>query len=156
PEWYLMIAILTGLVALSVAWRPLKLLLPLLAGAALPPLAQACLSASRASFRDAPPRGAARLGRRMVTVALHLLQPLARLAGRLLRLRSWPHVPASGPVLTLGFVALAIGALHDRAWPAAAILGLVALLAALRTFEQCTAAMATIARGLGRLRDGGA
>src|SRR5207249_10534481 len=57
--------------------------LPLLLGFVLPPLAQASLSAARASFNDAPLHGAARLKRRLLTAALHLLQPLARLRGRL-------------------------------------------------------------------------
>ncbi len=83
PEWYLVIAILMGLSMLSLIWSPLKFLLPLLAGVVLPPLAQASLSAARASFNDAPPRSAARLKRRLLTAALHLLQPLARLRGRL-------------------------------------------------------------------------
>ena len=242
PEWYLMIAILAGLSALAFVWPPLKLFLPLLAGAALLPLAQAWLSAARARFPDAPPGSTARRKRWLLTAALHLLQPLARLRGRLregltpwrcrgtlrpaplwpvtssiwserwqaphqwlgsleatlrangacvflggaddrwdlkvrggffgaarllmgvedvgggqlVRLRVRPHVPARGPVLTLGFAALALGALRDHAWPAAAILGLVALLPALRTFEQCTAAMATITRSLRGLRVGDA
>jgi len=242
PEWHLMIVILIGLSALGFVWYPLKFLLPLLIGAALSPLAQACLSTADASFPDAPPRSAARLKRCLLTAALHLLQPLARLRGRLqegltpwrcrgtfqpaklwpvttsmwsehwqapdrrlksieatlrgegacvlvggehdrwdlevrcgffgsarlllgvedhgggqlVRLRYWPDVPALGPFLTLGFTTLALGALHDHAWPAAAVLGLVALLLMLRTLEQCMAAMATIARGLKRLRDGGA
>src|SRR3989441_217073 len=83
PEWYLVIAILMGLSTLSLVWSPLMFLLPLLIGAVLPPLAQASLSAARASFNDAPPRSAARLKRRVLTAALHLLQPLARLRGRL-------------------------------------------------------------------------
>ena len=74
--------------------------------------------------------------------------------GQLVRLRSWPNVPVRGPALTVGFAALAFGALHDHAWPATAVLGLVALLLALRTLQQCTAAMATITRGLKQLRKG--
>ena len=83
PEWYLMIAILLGLSTLSLVWSPFKLLLPLLAGVVLLPAAQACLSATRASFRDAPHRRADRLRRWLLTAALHLVQPLARLRGRL-------------------------------------------------------------------------
>ncbi len=77
-------------------------------------------------------------------------------AGQLVRLRVRPHVPARGPVLAVAFAALAFGALRDDAWLAAAVLGLVALLPALRTLEQCTAAMATITRSLRGLRDGDA
>ena len=218
------------------------LLLPLLIGAALLPLAQACLSAAHASFPDAPPSRAALLKRRLLTAALHLVQPLARLRGRLkegltpwrcrgasqlaplwsvtssmwsehwqapdqrlnsiatalrleggcvlrggehdrwdlevrcgflgaarllmgvedhgggqfVRLRLWPDVPAWVLVFTVGFAALARGAFRHDALPAAAVLGLMALLPALRTLQQCTAAMATIARGLKRLQDGGA
>ncbi|PYM21672.1 MAG: glycosyl transferase, partial [Candidatus Rokuibacteriota bacterium] len=53
PEWHLAFALLMGLSALSFVWSPLTLLLPLLIGAALLPLAQACLSAAHASFPDA-------------------------------------------------------------------------------------------------------
>ena len=231
PEWHLMIAILAGLAALSIHWSPLKLALPLLVGAVLPPIAQACLSAARASFPDVRARGAAGLMRRPLTAALHLLQPLARLRGRLeegltpwrrrgalrpaplwpvttsvwserwqapderltsieatlqaqgacvlrgdehdrwdlemrggffgaarllmtveehgsgrqlVRLRSWPVVPLRGPVLALGLSLPALAAACDRAWLAAAVLALGALLSALRTLQQCTAAMATI------------
>src|SRR5207248_2974780 len=83
PEWHLGFALLMGLSALSFFWSPLTLLLPLLIGAALLPLAQACLSAAHASFPDAPSRRAARLKRRLLPAALHLVQPLARLRGRL-------------------------------------------------------------------------
>src|SRR5881296_45399 len=239
PEWYLMIAMLVALSALSFVWSPIKLLLPVLVIAALPPLTQACVSAMRASFPDTRSDRGARMKRRLLTAALHLLQPLARLRGRLregltpwrcrgtvqpaplwpvtssmwserykaqeqrldvlkatlreeaacvllggehdrwdlevrggffgaarllmgvedhgggqlVRLRCWPYVPTRGPVLTVGFAALSLGALHDDAWPAAAVLGLVALLSAVRTLEQCGAAMATITRGLRRLMD---
>src|SRR3989442_2672248 len=78
PEWHLAFALLMGLSALSFVWSPLTLLLPLLIGAALLPLAQAGLSAAHASFPDAPPRRAARLKRRFLTAALHLVQPPAR------------------------------------------------------------------------------
>jgi glycosyltransferase involved in cell wall biosynthesis len=83
PEWYLVIAMLVGLSTLGLVWSPLKFLLPLLVGVVLPPLAQASLSAARASFNGTPLRGAARLRRRLLTAALHLVQPLARLRGRL-------------------------------------------------------------------------
>src|SRR5206468_1340759 len=47
-----------------------------------PPVAQAMLSATRASFPEAP-RGIGRLKRVVLTAFLHLVQPLARLGGRL-------------------------------------------------------------------------
>ena len=99
PEWYLMVVIVMGLSTLSLVWSPLQLLLPLLVGVVLPPLAQACLSAARASFNDAPPRRADRLRRRLLTAALCLLQPLARLRGRLAHgLTPWRRRGAPGVV----------------------------------------------------------
>ena len=82
PEWHLMTAALAGMAALSVAFEPLKIALPLLIVAVLPPVAQALLSAARVPFPEAPHR-TARLRRRLLTAALHLLQPIARLRGRL-------------------------------------------------------------------------
>ncbi len=83
PEWHLMTASLAGIAALSVAWRPFKLALPLLVAAMVLPVAQAWLSAVRARFPDEPAPWSARVRRRLLTAALHLIQPLARLRGRL-------------------------------------------------------------------------
>src|SRR2546425_4726489 len=67
---------------LSAVFEPLKLAVPMLIVALLPPVAQAWLSAARASFPEASHRRA-RLMRRVLTAALHLLQPPPRLRGRL-------------------------------------------------------------------------
>src|SRR5213594_1301324 len=243
PEWHLMTASLAGIAALSVAWRPFTLAVPLLVAAIVPPVAQAWLSALRARFPDRPDGWVARLRRRLLTAALHLVQPLARLRGRLnegltpwrrhgtprptplwpvttsiwterwqdqeqrlrtmeaglradgacvlrggrhtrwdlevrgglfgaarllmgveehaggkqlVRLRWWPVVPVVGPLLALVLTALARGASMDRAWVAASILGFGALLSAIRTLEQCSAAMATIREAVAQLRRGSA
>ena len=239
PEWHLMTASLAAIAALSVAWKPFKLALPLLVCAAAPPIAQAWLSAIRARFDHAPAGGSVRLRRRLLTAALHGMQPIARLRGRLIegltpwrrrgtprpaplwpvtasvwseqwqepeqrlhameaglraagasvlrggrharwdlevrggffgaarllmgveqhpggkqliRLRWWPHVPVRGPLLTLFFGGLTLGAARDHAWVAAAILGLSAALFAWRTLEQCTAAMTTTREAVAQLR----
>jgi len=83
PEWHLMTATLAGLAGVSVVYQPLRLALPLFVGALVLPIAQASLSAAHASFPDARP-GVPRLARRLLTAALHLLQPLARLRGRVM------------------------------------------------------------------------
>src|SRR5205823_4005900 len=81
PEWHLITATLAVMAGLSIAYEPLKVAVPLLVAAVLPPVAQACLSAAHASFPEAPHR-AAGLARRLLTAGLHLLQPVARLRGR--------------------------------------------------------------------------
>src|SRR2546427_2421557 len=43
PEWHLMTASLAGIAALSVAWKPFTLAVPLLVAAIVPPIAQAWL-----------------------------------------------------------------------------------------------------------------
>ncbi len=102
PEWYLMIASLATIAALSAVWRPFRLAVPLLAVAIVPPLAQAWLSAMRASFPDAPAAPwPTRVRRRVLTALLHLAQPLARLRGRLNEgLTPWRRrgTPALGPL----------------------------------------------------------
>jgi glycosyltransferase involved in cell wall biosynthesis len=84
PEWYLVILALFVLCALGAAWRPLLLIASvLLAGAVGVGLAQALLSATSAHF---PSRGVSRrtrLAMRALTALLHILQPAARLHGRL-------------------------------------------------------------------------
>jgi len=84
PEWHLMTASLAAIAALSVAWKPFKLALPLLVCAVAPPIAQAWLSAVRARFDHAPAGWSVRLRRRLLTAALHVMQPIARLRGRLI------------------------------------------------------------------------
>ena len=83
PEWYLVIAALAGISALGLSWAPLALAVPLLVLATGAPLAQAALSASRAEFPRTPVTLARRVERRLLTAMLHLMQPLARLLGRL-------------------------------------------------------------------------
>jgi O-antigen biosynthesis protein len=83
PEWYLLIACLAMLSLLGVVWRPLLGTLPLLAVAMGAPLVQAALSAAKASFRTTPGSDWERVSLYAMTAGLHLLQPLARLHGRL-------------------------------------------------------------------------
>ncbi len=82
PEWHLMTGTLLGIATLSVAWSPLRFALPLCLAATLPSVAQACLGGARARFPDGP-GGMGRLARRALTAALHLIQPIARLRGRI-------------------------------------------------------------------------
>ncbi len=83
PEWYLLVAALGVLSLLGLSWPPLLLAVPLLVLAVAAPLVQAGISAGRASFTSEPPDARARLRLRSITFLLHLLQPLARLRGRI-------------------------------------------------------------------------
>ena len=83
PEWYLVIVILTALSALGLLWAPLRLAMPLLVLAVLLTFAQAGLGAARASFSHASRCGKFPLKHYVLTAGLYLLQPMARLCGRL-------------------------------------------------------------------------
>ena len=85
PEWYLAIPILAVLSALGILWRPLLLASPLLALTVLVPVVQAWVSTSRSSFAGARGRRTPfrRFQSRLLAALLHVLQPLARLRGRL-------------------------------------------------------------------------
>jgi GT2 family glycosyltransferase len=83
PEWYLVIVALGCLSALGLLWTPLLSVVPLLLVAAAAPLAQAVLSGARASFSPSDHPRATRFWLSGLTAVLHLLQPLARLWGRL-------------------------------------------------------------------------
>ncbi len=97
PEWYLVIAALTVVSLLGVLWTPLLFGLPLLSLTIFALVAQAGLSAGRARFVGAPQSGRARLKLYALTAMLHLLQPVARLQGRLSRgLAPWRRAAASG------------------------------------------------------------
>jgi len=83
PEWYLLIALLGVLSLLSNFWAPLTVCVPLLALAVGAPLVQASRCVSRVYFVHAPVSRACQMKLRLLTACLHLLQPLARLCGRL-------------------------------------------------------------------------
>jgi O-antigen biosynthesis protein len=80
PEWSLLIATLTLIGLLGVSWPPLFAALLLAALAATLPLGYAGLASLRAT-RSA--RGRARVKAWALTMLLHVLQPMARLRGRL-------------------------------------------------------------------------
>jgi len=67
---------------------------------------------------------------------------------QLVRFRSWPVCSAKGLVLALLFAILSTGAALDHAWTVTAMLGVVAILLALRTLLECATAMATVLRVL--------
>ncbi|HKV11496.1 MAG TPA: glycosyltransferase [Thermoanaerobaculia bacterium] len=77
PEWYGFVFALAALSLLGLLWAPLAGCLVLLAAAIVPPVAQALRSAAQARWE----RPSA--SRFLLTSLLHLVQPLARLSGRL-------------------------------------------------------------------------
>ena len=83
PEWYLVLAGLLFLGLLGLTWRPLQLAFPLLALASAPVAARAVGAAARARFPCVPHGTWRAWKRRLVTALLHVLQPAARLRGRL-------------------------------------------------------------------------
>jgi GT2 family glycosyltransferase len=96
PESYLAIAGLAAFSALGSLWRPLLLALPLLVVSAVLLVVQAGLAAARAQA-DRPWSHATPALLRVLTIILHLAQPLARLAGRLRHgLAPWRR-PCGGP-----------------------------------------------------------
>lgn len=102
PEWYLILGALSGLCALSVFWAKLVVALPLLLSGLTVSLAQAMLSARHGSFPSACRSQSKGFFLICLTTLLHLLQPAARLWGRLqhgltawrpLAPRRWAGVP---------------------------------------------------------------
>jgi hypothetical protein len=83
PEWYLLIAALTVLSVLGALWSPLLVTLPLLLLAMAATVTQAVLGGRRAVFVTPPRSRADRIRLKAMTAGLHLMQPLARLCGRL-------------------------------------------------------------------------
>ena len=83
PEWYLITAAIAVLTLLGVFWERLFSIWPLLLLGIIAPIAQAVLSAIKAEFPT--PRSTLReqLALRSLTAVMHLMQPLARLIGRL-------------------------------------------------------------------------
>ncbi len=83
PEWYVGIVLLVGLGALGLIWRPLLWVLPLFGLALGASLVHAWVSAAEAVFPSVRRSVTSRLAQQTVTAVLHVLQPLARLSGRL-------------------------------------------------------------------------
>jgi hypothetical protein len=83
PEWYLLIGALAALSGLGIAWTPMLTALPLLALAVTAVLAQAVASSVRSPFPASTSARTTRLMLVLLTAFLHLLQPAARLTGRL-------------------------------------------------------------------------
>jgi hypothetical protein len=73
-------------------------------------------------------------------------------AQQLVRIRWWPAVPVVGLGLALTCALLAVVAISDHAFIAAATLGLGALLSGGLTVLECAAATATIREFVGRLQ----
>jgi GT2 family glycosyltransferase len=82
PEWYLLIAGLAALTALGGLWSPLRFAGVGLALALAAVIAQAGSSAARARLRDSSRSAPSRWKMRGLIFLLHLLQPAARLWGR--------------------------------------------------------------------------
>jgi hypothetical protein len=226
PEWYLIIISLIGLSILGFLWPPMFLSLFLLLFASMLSVAQAAHSAARARFSMEPTSRLARLKWKPVTAFLHLIQPLARLYGRLrhglspwrfqfrdfsfpwlqtlaiwseqwktteerlrsveasirnsglqayragdydrwdlnvrggvfgaarirmaieehgagkqlVRFRLWPRCSGKAVVLVVAFIVLSVGAAFAQASTASLIIGGIALLFAVRVFQECAGA----------------
>jgi hypothetical protein len=82
PEWYFILIALALCSLLGEAWTPLRLAWPPFILCLAISLAQAARSAAGACFHPQPPPGLQNWKRRALTAFLFLLQPLARLVGR--------------------------------------------------------------------------
>jgi hypothetical protein len=83
PEWYLIVFVLAVLASLGIVWKPMLVALPLLALAVGLPVARAVTVAAKGTIACGTVDGRDNLRFRGLVALLHLLQPLARLSGRL-------------------------------------------------------------------------
>jgi len=83
PEWYFIIGLLGLLSVLGLVWLPLLWTIPLVLTATAAPLVQAVLSAAKARLPTPWPKRWQRVALHGLTSLLHLMQPVARLIGRL-------------------------------------------------------------------------
>jgi GT2 family glycosyltransferase len=83
PEWWLVVGALWALVLLMGAWHPLGWVLPLALVALAAPVVQAVAAGVRAPFPGPTGAWRERLRFHTLTTILHLVQPIARLRGRL-------------------------------------------------------------------------
>lgn len=83
PEWYLVLATLATFSLLGFLWTPLLLALPLLVLASSALVTQAVIGARKARFAMMPQRSLTHRKLRLLTTILYLLQPLARMVGRM-------------------------------------------------------------------------
>jgi GT2 family glycosyltransferase len=96
PEWYLVVFALGAVSAMGTLWTPLLFAIPLLVLVLGAPIVEALLAADQATFAGAPSSYMAKLKWHGLTFALHLLQPIARLYGRLRNgLHPWRQRDAS-------------------------------------------------------------
>ncbi len=95
PEWWLVMASLAAASLLGLLWSPLLRALPVMGLSAGLALVQAIRCGARNSFADVAPTRFGRVKRRTLTAFLYLIQPLARLFGRLPHgLTIWRRHPA--------------------------------------------------------------
>lgn len=83
PEWYLIAAGFALLSATGIAWSPLLYSLPILGLLLMAPMIQAIRNTKNSTFRDLSYSSTELLKLRAITVMLNILQPIARLYGRL-------------------------------------------------------------------------
>ena len=82
PEWYIWVLFLAVISLLGIEWKPLLWALPLLVASILIVVAQAGISASHAKFNNRPKSFFKKFKYFGLTTYLHIVQPLARLIGR--------------------------------------------------------------------------
>jgi GT2 family glycosyltransferase len=100
PEWFLIVGLLALLTGLGYSWKPLLLAAPLSLFALGAPAAHAISGGTR-TCRSGPPRKFLEKARLIsITTLLHLLQPVARLFGRVRwGLTPWRWLKAESPCL---------------------------------------------------------
>lgn len=97
PEWYVIIAALLGVSLLGLEWSPLLLAVPLFALAVFIPVLHAVVNAAGLTFSGSRRSLKEIVTLRALTAGLHLLQPLARLLGRIrLGLTPWRRCAVPG------------------------------------------------------------
>ena len=100
PEWYVVVAALAGLSGLGLEWKPLLFAFPLFLAAAIIPLIHAVMCGMKADFSTEGRSKKDIWKLRALTAALHVLQPLARLRGRIrLGLTPWRSCTVTGIAL---------------------------------------------------------
>lgn len=83
PEWYLLVLLLVGLTGLGFFWKPLIFMAPLFILVLALPISQSIASARQAAFQSEPRSRLEDIKLRSLTAILHLMQPAARLWGRI-------------------------------------------------------------------------